>query len=78
MPNDCKHPALPEGWACTRESVDGSLTLEPAWTARRRKDCAEVWVYDDGQVEIDNIGVVIEIEELIHVLCHLRSRRVKP
>lgn len=68
-------PELPAGWEVQRTPVHGEP--EECWDAMRMEDGVEVWLYDDGQVEIDNAAATLDVDELVAVLQHLRARRVK-
>jgi hypothetical protein len=64
---------LPAGWEVQRTPVHGET--EPCWNAMRMEDAVEIWVYDDGQVEMDSVSAVVHIDEVLAVLLHLRSLR---
>jgi hypothetical protein len=60
----------PAGWQVERSKSDKG---ELCWSAQRTADVVEVWMYDDGQVEMDNVSAVVVIDELLAVLHHLRT-----
>jgi hypothetical protein len=67
-----KGGGLPSGWHVVRSKSDKG---ELCWSAQRDGDAVEVWMYDDGEVEMDNVGAVVLVDELLAVLHHLRTLR---
>lgn len=65
---------LPAGWEAQRTPVLGQ-DGEYCWSAMRMSDAVEVWLYDDDEVEMDNVGATVLADEIVAVIAHLRARR---
>lgn len=63
---------LPHGWRAERTT---SREGEHCWSAQRTVDAVEVWLFDDGEVDMDNVSAVVTVDELLAVLHHLGSLR---